>query len=154
MHRLYTCTWFGIYIHLIIHCVRGKCRWMIPWNHFYLCGPTITVSQNFPKTWGGNLVVRLISINMKQLLMYTYVGMYIRGQEYIVIRSHKWELFSDIKKSLSLTINFKCACVYEERSPVRRIRTNHKADRFTCQSMYCLQKESFELKSNQCKIKS
>lgn len=57
MHRLYTCTWFGIYIHLIIHCDRGKCRWMIPWNHFYLCGPTIAGSQNFPDTWGSNLVV-------------------------------------------------------------------------------------------------
>lgn len=39
-------------------------------------------------------------------------------------------------------------------SPVRGIRTNHKSDRFTCQTMYCLQKETFELKSNQCKLKS
>lgn len=38
-------------------------------------------------------------------------------------------------------------------SPVRRIRTNHKAGWFICQNMYCLQNETFVLNSSQCKLK-
>lgn len=101
------------------------------------------------------LLASSINFNKYETIAYVYIRWDVYSWARVhSIRSHKWELFSDIKKSLSLTINFKCACVYEERSPVRRIRTNHKADRFTCQSMFCMQKESFELKSNQCKIKS
>lgn len=111
MHRMYTCTWFGIYIHLIIHCDRGKCSWMILLNHFICVGRRSRVVKSFLKhgevIW---LLASSINFNMKQLLMYTYVGIYIRGQEYIVY--HKLDLFSDIKKSL--TINFKCACVRRE----------------------------------------
>lgn len=52
------------------------------WNIF-ICGGTMFVgSQNFPAPWGRNLVdsvIRIILIDIKQIIVYRFMGMYIRG---------------------------------------------------------------------------
>lgn len=78
---------------------------------------------------------------MKQLLMYTYVRMYIRGQG-TYVRSHKLELFSDIKKKSEFDYKLQMRLCTKRDSPVRRIRTNHKSDLHVKACIVCKKKLS------------
>lgn len=52
------------------------------WNIFIRGGPMFVGSQNFPAPWGRYLVdsvIRIVLIDIKQIIVYRFMGMYIRG---------------------------------------------------------------------------
>lgn len=76
----------------IISFLKGGGGWRVEslnFHTFLYCGiflfvggPMFVGSQNFPAPWGRNLVdsvIRIILIDIKQIIVYRFMGMYIRG---------------------------------------------------------------------------